>query len=268
MTLIEATLLGVVQGLTEFIPVSSSGHLILARHLFGIQIDNGPAFVFDILIQLGTWVAVLVHFRNDLVNIVGDMFAGLRGNPAPQARLGWLLLLATLPAVIAGWLLRKSMSGELSGLLATGLFLVATAGLLALAELVGQRKKEIKDLNIADAIWIGVFQVLALFPGISRSAATLSGSMTRNLTRIDAARFAFLLAVPVMPGAAAVALLDLGQLPEASGLIFPLLVGFAVSAIVGYVTIRWLLRYLSTHSLYQFAIYCALVGVIAIVASR
>jgi undecaprenyl-diphosphatase len=267
MTVIEATLLGIVQGLTEFIPVSSSGHLILARHLFGIQVENGPAFIFDILIQMGTWVAVLIHFRKDLANIVRDMFASLLRKPAPHARLGWLLLLATLPAVVAGWLLRKSMSGALSSLLATGLFLIATAALLIVAEYFGQRKKEIKNLNITDALLVGLFQVLALFPGISRSAATLSGGMTRNLTRTDAARFAFLLAVPVMPGAAAVALLDLGQLP-ANGLIFPLLVGFAVSAIVGYLTIRWLLKYLSNHSLFPFAAYCTLVGVIAIVASR
>jgi undecaprenyl-diphosphatase len=268
MTLVEATILGIVQGLTEFIPVSSSGHLILARQLFGIQIENGPAFIFDILIQMGTWVAVLVHFRSDLVGIISDMLANLRGKLAPQARLGWLLLLATLPAVVAGWLLRKIMSGELSGLLATGAFLIATAGLLVLAELAGQRKKEIKELNIVDAIWVGIFQVLALLPGISRSAATLSGGMTRNLARTDAARFAFLLAVPVMPGAAAVALLDLSQLPDANGLIFPLLIGFAVSAMVGYVAIRWLLKYLSTHSLFPFAAYCTLVGVIAIVASQ
>jgi undecaprenyl-diphosphatase len=268
MTLIEATLLGVVQGLTEFIPVSSSGHLILARHLFGIQIENGPAFIFDILIQMGTWVAVLVHFRRDLVSIAKDILESFIGKSAPQARLGWLLLLATLPAVFAGWFLRKSMSGELSGLLATGLFLIATAVLLVVAEFFGHRKKETKNLNLVDAIWVGLFQVLALFPGISRSAATLSGGMTRNLTRTDAARFAFLLAVPVMPGAAAVALLDLGQLPEANGLIIPLLIGFVVSAIVGYVTIHWLLKYLSTHSLLPFAAYCTLVGFIAIVASR
>lgn len=267
MTVIEATLLGIVQGLTEFIPVSSSGHLILARHLFGIQIENGPAFVFDILIQMGTWVAVLVHFRNDLTSIVSAMLAGVRGKSASQARLGWLLLLATLPAVVVGWLLRKSMSGELSGLLATGLFLIATAALLVVAEFFGQRKKETKSLNAIDAIWVGTFQVLALFPGVSRSAATLSGSMTRNLTRTDAARFAFLLAVPVMPGAAAVALLDLGQLPEANGLVIPLLVGFIFSAVVGYASIRWLLKYLSTHSLFPFAAYCTLVGLIAIAVS-
>ncbi|MEX1071844.1 MAG: undecaprenyl-diphosphate phosphatase [Anaerolineales bacterium] len=264
MSLFEATILGIVQGLTEFIPVSSSGHLILARHVFGMQIANEPAFIFDVLVQMGTWVAVLIHYRRDLIAISADMLKGLRGQPAPQARLGWLILLATLPAIVVGWWLRHSMAGELSSLTATGLFLLATALLLVIAELFGRRNRDATELHVAGALWIGVFQALALFPAISRSAATLSGGMTRNLTRVQAARFAFLMAVPVMPGAATVALLDLGRLPEGDGLFAPLAIGFLVSAIVGYISIRWLLNYLSAHSLFPFAVYCIAVGAVAI----
>lgn len=267
MSLIEAAILGIVQGLTEFIPVSSSGHLILARHLFGIQVTGEPAFIFDILVQMGTWVAVLIHYRNDLLAIVGDMLRSLRRQPAPQAKLGWLILIATLPAIVAGWWLRDSMSGFLSGLLATGMFLLTNSLLLVIAELFGQRSRKAEELHIFGAVWIGIFQILALLPGVSRSAATLSGGMTRNLTRVEAARFAFLMAVPVMPGAATVALLDLGRLPEANGLLVPLAIGFVVSTVVGYLSIRWLLKYLSTRPLFPFAVYCFVIGVVAIFAA-
>ncbi len=267
MNLIEAILLGVVQGVTEFLPVSSSGHLLLVRQLLGIQQEAHSAFIFDVLIQLGTWVAILIYYWRDLVAIAADMWRGLRGQPAPQARLGWLLGLATVPAVIAGWLIKDAMTGQVSALLLTGVFLLTNALLLAVAEWVGRRTRALKDANAVDAVWVGVFQAAALLPAVSRSAATLAGGLTRNFTRPEAARFAFLLAVPIMPAAAVVALLDLGSLPSASGLLLPLVIGFIVSTFVGYLSIRWLLNYLSRHSSLPFAIYCVVVGAAAIFIS-
>ena len=267
MNLIEAILLGTVQGVTEFLPVSSSGHLLLARQLFGIQQETQAAFIFDVLVQLGTWVAIVIHYSKELMAIAGDMWRGLRRQPAPQARLGWLLALASVPALIAGWLTRDAMTGAVSGLLLTGVFLLINALLLVVAELVGTRTRQIKDANGVDAIWAGVFQAAALLPAVSRSAATLAGGLTRNFTRPDAARFAFLMAVPIMPAAAVVAFLDLGNLPSAGGLLLPLGIGFIVSTVVGYASIRWLLNYLSRHSSYPFAIYCVAVGVAAILIS-
>jgi undecaprenyl-diphosphatase len=266
MNLLQAIILGIVQGATEFLPISSSGHLILARHVFNMQIEGEAAFVFDVLVQMGTWVAVLWYYREDLVVIARDMLKSLdwRTPPTQEARTGWLLILATLPAIAIGWWLKDSMSGDLSSLTATGLFLLATAVLLTLAELFGRRKHKPSDLGPGSALWIGLFQALALLPGVSRSAATIFGGMTRNLTRAHAARFAFLMAVPVMPGAALVALLQLGRLPTAAGLALPLLVGFIVSALVGYLSIRWLINYLSTRSLFPFAAYCVAIGVLAI----
>jgi undecaprenyl-diphosphatase len=263
MTLIDAIALGIVQGLTEFIPVSSSGHLILARSLFGIHLEDGPAFIFDILVQMGTWVAVVAYYRRDLMDMARQILK--RGEArASGIKLARLIVLATLPAVIAGWLLRDSMEGFLSSLMITGLFLIMNALFLIIAELAGKRTRNQDDLTIRDALWIGTFQVFALFPAISRSASTLSGGMTRNLKRPDAARFAFLMAVPVMPGAAVVALINLGRLPEANGLFLPLIVGFLASAIVGFASIRWLLKFLSSRSLYPFAFYCTLVGAIVV----
>ncbi|MGH2583108.1 MAG: undecaprenyl-diphosphate phosphatase [Anaerolineales bacterium] len=267
MNLIDAITLGIVQGLTEFIPVSSSGHLILARYIFGIRLEDGPAFIFDILVQMGTWVAVVAYYRNDLMDIVRQVFKKAERG-ANGIRLGLLIVFATLPAVIAGWLLRDSMEGFLSSLTVTGFFLVLNAAFLVIAELAGKRTRGQDELTIKDALWIGTFQIFALFPAISRSATTLSGGMTRNLKRPDAARFAFLMAVPVMPGAAVVALINLGRLPEASGLMLPLIVGFLAAAVVGFASIHWLLIFLSSRSLYPFAFYCTLVGAIVMLLAR
>jgi len=264
MNLLQAILLGAVQGLTEFIPVSSTGHLLLARLLLGLHQDLQSGFVFDLLIQMGTWLAVVIYYWQDLIAITGDMLKSLRGQPAPQARMGWLLILATIPAVIVGWLFRDSMTGVMSGLGATGLFLLVNAAFLVVAELFDTRKLSAKDLTERDALWIGAFQASALLPAISRSAATISGAMTRNLRRRQAARFAFLMAVPIMPAAAVVGLLDLSSLPKTNNFLFPLLLGFLASLVIGYISIRWLLNYLSTRSLYPFAIYCAAVGLLAI----
>ncbi len=266
MDLFHAALLGVVRGLTEFLPVSSSGHLILARHLLGLPDEDAAAFIFDVLIQMGTWVAVIIYYRHDLLVIGKDMFANLfqRKPASAEARLGWLILLATVPAVVAGWQLKDSIIGTLSSLPATGLLLMGTALLLVAAELIGHRQRAVEDLKPKDAVWVGVFQTLALLPAISRSAATLFGGMARNLRRRQAARFAFLMAVPVMPAAAVVALLQLETLPQASSLLLPLAVGFLAAAVVGYLSIRWLLNYLAAHSLFPFAIYCAIVGVLVL----
>ena len=267
MNFIEAIFLGMVQGVTEFLPVSSSGHLLLARQLLGIQQEAQAAFIFDVLVQLGTWVAIVIYYWKDLVAIAADIWRGLRGQPAPLARLGWLLGLASIPAVIAGWLIKDEMTGEVSALLLTGVFLLTNALLLAVAEVVGRRTRQIKDAKGIDALWIGVFQAAALLPAVSRSASTLAGGMLRNFTRPEAARFAFLMAVPIMPAAALVAFLDLGTLPSAGDLLLPLAVGFLVATIVGYASIRWLLNFLSRHSSYPFAIYCLVVGTAVILLS-
>jgi undecaprenyl-diphosphatase len=262
MDLIHAILLGIVQGATEFLPISSSGHLILARNLMGLQEYSQTAFVFDVLIQMGTWFAVVIFYWRDLMAIGRAMLFDARST---QARLGWLIALATVPAVIFGWLLKDSMSGNLSGLSISGLFLIVNAVMLSLAEFAGRRVRNLDAAKPADALVIGGFQVLALLPAISRSASVLAGGMLRNFTRPEAARFAFLIAVPVMPAAALVAWLDLGSLPDAQGLMLPLAAGFIASAVVGYLAIRWLLGYLSRSSLFPFAFYCLGIGALALI---
>lgn len=264
MEFLHVLLLGAIQGVTEFLPISSSGHLILARHLLGIQQEPQVAFTFDVIIQLGTWLAVMVYYWADIRAIAADMWAGLRGQPGPLARLGWLILLATVPAVLIGWPLKDRMAGEMSGLFFTGIFLLINAGLMMLAEWVGKRSRKLADANLGDALLVGLAQAVALLPAVSRSAATMAGGMLQNFTRRDAARFAFLMSVPVLPAAAAVGFWDLGHMPNPGALGWPLLGGFLAAALVGYFSIRWLLGYLSRNSFMPFAAYCIGLGLLVL----
>lgn len=267
MTIWQAIVLGIVQGITEFLPISSSGHLVLVPRLLGWEIPADQAFVFNVLVQLGTLVAVVIYFWNELLPIGQDMLSSLnprRKRPVPKAHLGWLLVLATLPAVAAGWYNNGRIQAAFSNLTTTGLFLIGTAVLLAIAELLGHRKREMGDLKWWEALWIGTFQAVALFPGISRSGSSIAGGMTRNLRRRHAARFSFLMAVPVMIGAATFTLVKFGQMPDAHTLVAPILFGTATSALVGYWAIGWLLGFLESRNLFPFAIYCVVAGLLAV----
>jgi undecaprenyl-diphosphatase len=267
MSLLQAVILGIVQGLTEFIPVSSSGHLVLVPHVLGWQFDRSQAFVFDVLVQWGTLVAVFIYFRRDLVHIASAFCRALvSGNPfaTEDARMGWYLIIATIPAVVVGLLAKDLIESAFASARATGFFLLITAALLIVAEIVGKRNRAMAQIGWFDALWIGCSQVLALLPGVSRSGATIAGGMTRNLDRSSAARFSFLMSVPVMLGAGVLAFKDLFAMSATDHFLLPLLVGFLAALISGYVAIRWLIAYLSKHSLYIFAGYCLIIGVFII----
>ena len=269
MTLLQSFVLGIVQGLTEFIPVSSSGHLVLVPHLLGWQIPEAQNFIFDVLVQLGTLVAVVVYYWQDLLAIARAFVLGLvRRQPFAEAdaRMGWFLILATLPAVVVGLLAKDLIEQAFASPKMTGVFLLGTALLLLIAEQAGRRSRSLPELNWQDSLWIGCSQVLALLPGVSRSGATLAGGMTRHLDRSAAARFSFLMSVPVMLGASVLALKDLLALPAVHDFLLPLLIGFLTAMISGYFAIRWLISYLSKHSLYLFAGYCAMLGLVIILA--
>lgn len=263
MTLVQAFILGIVQGLTEFIPVSSSGHLVLVPHLLGWEFDHGQAFIFDVLVQWGTLFAVFVYYWRDLTAIVAafsrDLLAG-KPLATEDARMGWYLIIATIPAVVVGLLGKDYIEAAFASPRATGFFLLGTAALLVLAELVGKRCRHTAEITWFDALWIGCSQVLALLPGVSRSGATIAGGMTRNLTRPAAARFSFLMSVPVMLGAGVLAFKDLFALRTGADFLLPLLVGFLAALVSGYLAIRWLIAFLSKHSLYVFAGYCLVIG--------
>jgi undecaprenyl-diphosphatase len=270
MTLLQSILLGIIQGLTEFLPISSSAHLVITPYILDWHIPAQEAFIFDVLVQLGTLLAVIVYFWKDLYRIILGVINGLihkRPFSEPASRMGWMLVLATIPAIIAGLLFKDPVERAFGSPLATGLLLFGTSALLVIAELVGKRNRQIESISWMDALIIGLFQVISLLPGISRSGSTISGGMIKNMERPAAARFSFLMSVPVMLGAGTLAIVDLTQLPNFSVQIPTLIAGFITSAIVGYLSIRWLLNYLLTRRLYPFAIYCAVVSLVVILFS-
>lgn len=270
MTILQAIILGIIQGLTEFLPISSSAHLVLTPYLLGWKFPADAAFVFDVLVQLGTLVAVIAYFWKDLLEIFRDFLTCLwQRQPfkLPKARLGWYLILATLPAVIAGLLIKDLVEQAFDSPTVTALFLLVTALLLFVAERFGRRSKPLEAISWLDSLVIGCFQVLSLFPGISRSGSTITGGMLRNIDRPSAARFSFLISVPAMLGAGLLATLDLFQIPNFASHVPPLLAGFLAAAVVGYLSIRWLLGYLARRSLIVFAIYCIIASAVVLLVA-
>jgi len=265
MTLIQSIILGIVQGLTEFLPVSSSGHLVLVPYLLNWDIPAEQSFVFDVLVQVATLAGVLAYFWKDLTAIVRGFISGLVSRKPfedVQSRLGWLLLLATIPAGLFGLFAKDAVESAFDSPMLTGVFLLVTAVLLFLAERIGRKNRNLAELNWKDALWMGFFQALAIFPGISRSGATITGGMTRNLERSAAARFSFLMSIPIMLAAGLLTTLDLLEIPNFTSLLPIMLPGFLAAAITGYLAIRWLLGYLVSRSLNIFALYCAVIGLV------
>ncbi len=263
MTIINAFLLGIVEGLTEFIPVSSTAHLLIAQRL--LHIPSGDAvFAFLVLVQLGATLALIVYFWRDLISLIRAFFA--RPFSTPENRLAWYIIIGTIPALIAGVLLKNAVQALFgTPLLEAGIRLLAAAILLFLAELLGRRLRNLGSITWLDALIVGLFQIFAVFPGASRSGSTISAGMLRQFDRASAARFAFLLAVPVSIAAGAYESLDVLKLPHLSSFLPVVAVGFVAAAIVGWFSVRWLLAYLTRHSLYLFAAYCAVVGIIVLV---
>lgn len=268
MTLIQSLILGIIQGLTEFLPISSSAHLVLVPKLLGWQIPQSQVFPFDVLVQLGTLVAVIIYFWKDLWNIIkGFVKALVDRQPfgSSDARMGWYLILATIPAGLAGILIKDTVEAAFNSATATAFFLFGTALLLVLAELLGKRTRTLTEINWLDALMIGIFQVISLFPGVSRSGSTISAGMFQKFDRPSAARFSFLMSVPVMLGAGLVSFKDALEVPEFSDFLPIILVGFLAALLVGYLAIHWLLSFLGKRSLYIFAIYCVILGSLVII---
>jgi len=262
MTILQSLLLGVVQGLTEFIPVSSTAHLLIGQRLLGIG-ANEAVFAFLVLVQLGTLAALIVYFWKDLWAIARAFPA--RPFSTPRNRLGWLILIATLPALLAGLLLKPLVQSLFRVPLIEAAIRLATAAvLMALAERFGRRTRRLETMTGFDALVVGLMQVIAVFPGASRSGTTISGGLFRGFERAAAARFAFLMAVPVMLAAGAYEALEVVKMPGLGSFLPVLAAGFLAAAVFGWLAVKWLLRYLGRHSLAVFAVYCAVLSAVCL----
>jgi len=277
MTILQAIVLGIVQGLTEFIPVSSTAHLVFAARLVNLyggvdktlQAEQTTATIA--VIQLGTLLAVLIYFARDIINILraftSDHLALLRGRTTPgepklsrDAWLGWLVIIGSLPVGIVGLYLKKLIEGPFTkNLWVIATMMIVVGVLMTIAELVGKRSRDMNQLGIGDALAVGSAQVLALIPGSSRSGSTIMGGLFAGLNRETAARFSFLLSIPAI---AASGLLELKEAIEKlpAGSYGSLAVATVVSGVVGYASIWFLLRYLRTHSTGVFIVYRVIVG--------
>ena len=284
MTVLQAIILGIVQGLTEFIPISSTAHLVFASRLVGLY--NGVDATLKAeqttatiaVIQLGTLLAVLIYFARDIINItvafVRDHVALLRGKVrtnggvqlSHDAWLGWLVIIGSIPVAAVGLLFKRQIEGTFTkNLWVIATMMIVVALLLALAELVGKRERSMEQLRIGDALAVGCSQVLALIPGSSRSGSTIMGGLFAGLTRETAARFSFLLSIPAIAASGVLELREaIHKLPAGSSL--PLIVATIVSGVVGYASIWFLLRFLRTHSTGIFIIYRLVVGAAIIFA--
>jgi undecaprenyl-diphosphatase len=265
MSLWLAAILGLVQGLTEFIPVSSNAHLRIVSALLGVK-DAGAAYTA--VIQLGSVVAVIAYFARDLVDVTVALF---RAPGTPEGRLPWLIAAGTVPIMVAGLLLKKHIESDVRALwiIATALIVVGIA--MAIIDEMAVRRgvnRPLSSIALGDALLVGLAQTLALVPGVSRSGATICMALLLGFSRSDSARFSFLLSIPAVAGAgileARKAWVDLG--PDA---VPALAVGIGVAAVTSYAAIAWLLRWLGSHQLIGFAIYriacgLALLGAIAL----
>jgi len=277
----QAVVLAIIQGLAEFIPVSSSGHLIIVRRLLGWnELSPAHELTFDVALHFGTLLSVLFYFRRTWFQIVRAAFGGRvvrfseAGNPgqnltADEQRrerlLLWFLVIGTIPGAIAGKLLEHSAEDyfrEHIFLIAGAL--IGVALLMWWGEKVGQLKKPLTGIGLTDAITVGCAQAFALIPGVSRSGSTITAGLFRNMTREAAVRFSFLLSTPLIAGAALLKAHELRKEGLPAEMHAPFLVGVLVSAIVGYFAIAWLVRYLQSNSLKVFIVYRIVAGVVVI----
>ena len=268
MNVVEAIILGIIQGATEFLPISSSGHLLLIPSLLSIEEPNINAIA---MAHQGTLLAVILYFRSDLWRILTSVIRGIRERkPLANAdsRLGWYIAAGSVPAVIAGALFNSMLEKAISEPAIAAVLLIINGGILVLGERVLRGTKGVYDLALGDTMAVGLAQVLALLPGISRSGVTISAGLGRGMERPSAARFSFLLGVPVIAGAGLVAAYELLRSPTAGDQLLALGITFFTAFLVGYLCIYFLLRWDKHHTLYIFAVYSVLAGALYLVVAQ
>jgi undecaprenyl-diphosphatase len=262
---LQALVLGVVEGLTEFVPVSSTGHLTIAEKLLGLRIDDTTVTAFTAVIQVGAIAAVILYFRRDIVTIVS---AWCRGLVKPEMRgtfehrMGWYVILGSIPVVIAGLLGKDLVTGAFRNLWWVAAGLIGWSIVMAAAERWGRQDRGESDVTARDSIVIGIVQCISLIPGVSRSGATISAGLLSGLDRVAATRMAFFLSIPALTAA------GLYELPSALSGGIPVadtVVATLVSFVVGYASVAWLLRFVAHHPITWFVGYRVALGVVLVV---
>lgn len=255
MQIIQAIILGIVQGITEFIPVSSDGHLIIARNILNFK-DQGLAF--DIILHLATLIAVIIYFKKDLLDILRNI--------NKKSSLFWQIIIGTIPAIIIGFLIKNLIENYFRSISWTAVFLIVNGLFFIIAEKIAKQQKEIKEISWKDSLWIGLAQAAALLPGISRSGSTISTGLIRKFKRTDAAKFSFLLSTLAIIGASSFAALDLFEnKTQINGNFYEIIFGFLAALISGYFAIKFLLNFFKKHTLLPFAIYIICLGTAIII---
>jgi undecaprenyl-diphosphatase len=266
MSWVQVIVLSVVQGLTEFLPVSSSGHLAIVSQLF-FRDDAGASFTA--VIQIGTEIAVLIYFARDIVRIVKAWFGGLfdKARRTPDYWLGWWVILGSVPIGAAGLIFKHYIRGDVRNLWIIATALVVFSAVIAAAEYYGKQTRVIEQFTWRDSLVIGSVQCLALIPGVSRSGATISAGLFMGQKREAAARFGFLLAIPAVLASGLFSLPDAFH-PEGAGMSatgLQLLVGTLIAFVIGYAAVAWFLKFLVSHSMYWFVGYRVILGVVVLI---
>jgi undecaprenyl-diphosphatase len=265
MTIWDSIILGIVEGLTEFLPVSSTGHLTIVSKILGLKIDDPAVTGFTAVIQVGAIAAVVLYFWKDIQRIA---VAWVRGLAKPEHRgefdhrMGWYVIVGSVPIVIVGFLARDLISGPLRSLWWVAAALIGWSVVMVAAERLSSKERPLTRITFVDALVMGLVQCLALIPGISRSGATISAGLLRGLDRVAATRISFLLGIPALVGAGVYELKD--ALHGNVGAV-PLLVGTVVSFVVAYASIAWLLRFVAKHTIEVFAFYRVLLGIVLVI---
>ena len=260
--MLQAIILGIIQGVTEFLPISSTAHLILAPWIFGW---DDPGLAFDVVLHLGTLTGIIAFFRKDFYSMLQGMFSGItvrKEYAGKEGMVGWYIIIGTIPAGLAGLFLKDQIETVLRSPRIIAVSLIVFGLILLWAEAVGRKKRRMDHLNIIDAIVIGCAQAVALIPGVSRSGITITAGLFRNLERAAAARFAFLLSTPVIMAGGLLSAVDVYKEGLPQDMFWPFVAGFAASAVSGFIAIKYLLLFLSKRKVNVFVYYRIVVGIL------
>ncbi|WP_433157834.1 undecaprenyl-diphosphate phosphatase [Kribbella sp. CA-247076] len=265
MSIWEAILLGIVEGLTEFLPVSSTGHLTITSYALGQKIDDPAITAFTAVIQFGAIAAVVLFMWKDIRTYAAAWFKGLR-HPEYRGefdhRMGWFVIVGSLPICIVGYLGREIISGPLRSMWWVAGSLIGWSVVMVAAERLSSKSRPLTRITLIDSVVMGVIQCLALIPGVSRSGATISAGLFCGLDRVAATKMAFLLGIPALVGAA---IFELPHALDGSVGLVPVLVGTVVSFFVAYASVAWLLKFVAKHTIEVFAFYRILLGIVIVI---